>query len=67
MAPQQQQHNRPDPVLVALARLQDKVDGIASTQAQHARKIQWITTAAVLVVGAVGGPDAVAALTGGPV
>lgn len=51
-----------DPVLIALARLQDKVDAIARTQDQHARQIKWITTAALLIVGAVGGPDAVAAL-----
>lgn len=56
-----------DPVLVALARLQDKVDAIAATQASHAKAIKWITTAALLMVGAIGGPDAVAALTGGPV
>lgn len=54
-------------VALTLARLEDKVDAIALTQAQHARAIKWITTAALLIVGAIGGPDAVAALTGGPV
>lgn len=56
-----------DPYMAALTRLQDKVDAIAVTQAAHARSIKWITTAALLVVGAIGGPDAVAAITGGPV
>ncbi|MFB6976928.1 hypothetical protein ACFCXC_35340 [Streptomyces microflavus] len=67
MSPQQQR----DPVLAQLATLQTKVDGlrrevktIAVTQDQHARKIQWMSAVALLAVGAIGGPDAVAALTG---
>jgi hypothetical protein len=63
MAPQK---TTDDPYMAALARLQDKVDAIAATQASHARSIKWITTAALLIVGAIGGPDAVTALTGGP-
>lgn len=54
-----------DPYMAALIRLQEKVDAIASTQASHARAIKWITSAALVVIGAVAGPDAVMALTTG--
>lgn len=52
-----------DPYLAALARVEEKVNAIAATQASHARSIKWITSAALLVIGAVAGPDAVMALT----
>jgi hypothetical protein len=56
-----------DPYMAALNTLQRKVDAIALTQESHARSIKWITSAALLIVGAVAGPDAVTAITGGPV
>lgn len=52
-----------DPYMAALERLQEKVDTIAATQQSHARAIKWITSAALLVIGAVAGPDAVTAIT----
>jgi hypothetical protein len=54
-----------DPYMAALARLQEKVDAIAATQQSHAKAIKWITSVALLIVGAVAGPDAVTAITTG--
>lgn len=53
-----------DPVLVAIARLEERVISMQATQQQHALKLRWVTAAAAIVVGLVGGPDAVAALSG---
>lgn len=52
-----------DPVLLALARLEDKVDALTKKVADHEKRLRWIVSAALLVVGAVGGPDAVQLLT----
>jgi hypothetical protein len=56
--------------MAQLSVLQVKMDGmrreikaITATQAAHAKKIQWITAAALVVIGAIGGPDAVTALS----
>ncbi|WP_298561397.1 hypothetical protein [Streptomyces luteogriseus] len=59
--PQPQQHNH-DPYLVALARLEEKVSSIAQTQSSHAK---WIMSITLLVVGIIGGPEAVQAVTQG--
>ena len=48
-----------DPVLVALRRLEDKVDALTRRVADHESKLRWIVSAALVVIGAVGGPDAV--------
>jgi hypothetical protein len=55
----------PDDVLVqALTDLQHKVDSLAHKVSALERKWQWITSAAMLLVGAVGGPNAVSLITG---
>lgn len=56
-----------DPVLVAIARLEERVIGIAEKQRDQAVKLRWVMGVAVAVVGLIGGPDAVAALSGAPV
>lgn len=54
-----------DPVLVVLARLEEKVDALAKRVTDHEARLRWIVSAALVVVGAVGGPDAVQLLSGG--
>lgn len=51
-----------DPVLVAIARLEEKMSAIQSTQSTHAK---WIMSVTLVVVGLIGGPEAVNALSGG--
>lgn len=53
-----------DPVLAAIERLEDKVDALAVRVTDHEKRLRWIVSVALLVVGAVGGPDAVQVLTG---
>lgn len=52
-------NNDRDPVLVAIARLEEKVDALVQKVNDHERRLRWIASVAVLVVGVVGGPDAV--------
>lgn len=52
-----------DPVLVAIAKLTTKVDTLVEKVNDHERRLRWIVSAAVLVVGIIGGPDAVQLLT----
>jgi hypothetical protein len=51
-----------DPILVALARLEEKVDALSKRVADHEVRLRWIVSAALVVVGFVGGPDAVTLL-----
>lgn len=53
-----------DPYLAALKRVEDKVDQVSVQVADHEKKLRWIVSVALLVVGAIGGPDAVSALGG---
>ncbi len=53
-----------DPVLAAIERLEEKVDALAVRVTDHEKRLRWIVSVALLVVGAVGGPDAVQLLTG---
>lgn len=55
MAPE----DRPAAILRTVARIEEKVDGVAVKVADHEKKLRWITSVAILVVGAVGGPNAV--------
>jgi hypothetical protein len=59
MSPQQK-----DPVLVAIARLSDKVDHLTKKVENHEKQLKWIVSAAILVIGALGGPDMVNVLGG---
>jgi hypothetical protein len=52
-----------DPVLVAIAKLETKVNALIKKVEDHERRLRWVVTAAVLAVGAVGGPDAVQLLS----
>lgn len=52
-----------DPVLVAIARLETKVDHLTARVAAHERQLRWIVSAAALLVGVLGGPEAVQLLT----
>lgn len=53
-----------DPVLVAIARLEEKVDALVQRVGDQEKRLRWVVGVAVLVVGAVGGPDAVQLLAG---
>lgn len=60
-----------DKILTAIAELTTKVntltgkvDRLTTKVADHQRKLRWITSAALLLVGAIGGPDAVQAVAG---
>lgn len=59
MSPQQ------DPITTAIARLETTVKHLAEVQAEHSRQLKWVSYAALAVIAAVGGPNAVAAITGG--
>lgn len=61
-----------DPVLVGLARLEEKVghlsrqvNDLSKQVATHDKMLRWLGSAALLVVGIIGGPDAVQTLAGG--
>lgn len=54
-----------DPLVDAIDRLSEKVDALAVRVADHEKRLRWIVSVALLVVGAVGGPDAVQLITGG--
>lgn len=59
MAPK---NNGDDPYMAALNVVIRRLDDIAATQQQHAKIIKWASSLAMLVIGAVAGPDAVSAL-----
>lgn len=52
-----------DPVLVAIARLETKLDAVVVKVNDQEKRLRWVYGAAVLVVGAVGGPDVVQLLS----
>lgn len=51
-------------LLTALTALQAKVDSLSAKVDALEKKWQWISGAALLLVGAVGGPNAVSLITG---
>lgn len=53
-----------DPVLVAIAKLEEKVDSLARQVGDHEKRLRWIASAAVLVIGVIGGPDAAQFVSG---
>lgn len=56
-----------DPYLAAIERVEKKVTTLSAQVGEHDKKLRLIMYAAMLVVGAVGGPDAVQVITGGGV
>jgi len=55
-----------DQVLTAIAKLEQKVDALSVQVAAHNAKLKWITSLALVVIGAVGGPNVVQLIaTGG--
>lgn len=54
-----------DPILKKLTDIQRTVDELTSKVSMLEKKWQWITAAAMFVVGAVGGPQAVSLVNGG--
>lgn len=54
-----------DPILVAIARLEVKVDTLAKKVADHEGRLRWVASAAILIVGLIGGPNAAQIITTG--
>lgn len=54
-----------DPVLLAVARLERKVDKLTVKVLDQEKRLRWVVTVAVLIVGAVGGPEAAQVLGSG--
>jgi hypothetical protein len=53
-----------DQILTALAKLDSKVDALSQKVSDHETKLRWVTSAALLVIGVIGGPNAVSLITG---
>lgn len=54
-----------DQIAKSLEDLTKKVDDVQTKVNALEKKWQWITSAAFLLVGAIGGPNAVSLITGG--
>lgn len=54
-----------DQIAKSLADLSRKVDDLSTKVGALEKKWQWITSATLLLVGAIGGPNAVSLITGG--
>ncbi len=54
-----------DPVLTAIARLEAKMDDLTQRVRDHESRLRWVSAAVIMAVGIVGGPNAVALITGG--
>jgi hypothetical protein len=48
-----------DKILTAIAQLTAKVDALSKQVSDHETKLRWVTSAALLVIGIIGGPNAV--------
>lgn len=53
-----------DKILKAIAQLETKVDALAKQVSDHETKLRWVTSAALLVIGVIGGPNAVDLISG---
>lgn len=53
-----------DSVLRAIADLKRDFDALAVRVSDHEKKLRWITSAALFIVGLVGGPNAISLITG---
>lgn len=54
-----------DKILTALVTLTNKVDELSTRVAAHEKKLSYITSLALVVIGVVGGPNAVSLVTTG--
>ena len=54
-----------DKILKAIGALESKVDSLSKQVTAHDSKLRWITSVALLVIGVVGGPNALQLVTGG--
>lgn len=54
-----------DQILAALTELKTKVDALTARVSEHETKLRWVTSAALLVIGVIGGPNAVSLISGG--
>lgn len=54
-----------DKILATVVRLEQKVDTLTERVTEHESKLKWITSAALVVVSVIGGPNAVQFLTSG--
>lgn len=53
-----------DRILIAIATLTRKVDDLSRQVSAHDAKLRWITSVACVVIGVVGGPNAVSLISG---
>lgn len=51
--------------MAAIVGLQTKVDNLTERVAALEKRTQWVTSAALLVIGVIGGPNAVQLITTG--
>ena len=54
-----------DKILKAIGALESKVDSLSKQVTAHDAKLRWITSVALLVIGVVGGPNALQLVPGG--
>lgn len=54
-----------DQILAALTRLENKVSDLTAKVSEHETKLRWVASAALLVIGMIGGPNAVSLISGG--
>ena len=54
-----------DQILAELTRLENQVSNLTAKVAEHETKLRWVTSAALLVIGVIGGPNAVSLISGG--
>jgi hypothetical protein len=54
-----------DKLLAAIAKLETKVDTLATSVSDHERTLRWMTRAALLMIGIVGGPNVLALIQQG--
>jgi hypothetical protein len=54
-----------DPILRAVTRVENKITRIEAKVDAHDKQLKWIVSVALLVIGAVGGPNAAQIIAGG--
>lgn len=54
-----------DPILRAVTRVENKITRIEKKVDAHDKQLKWIVSVALVVIGAVGGPNAAQVIAGG--